>query len=389
MRRALVVTTEGCIVTLPVRLGLRRSPSADSAPGRTLRQALIAAGLAYAGSVGGYALLRRLMGPREGWLELVDDLEPWAYVPAPALAALGAASGSRNLLAAGLAVAGLFGLRWGQRFLRAADVSPAERPPAPLTIMTYNTLAWQREGHDLKRSILAANPDIIGLQEIGPRSARYLADTLHERYPYAHITESPDSSGAAVLSRYPMRDAVAFRASEKGHWWQRMLIDTPAGPLTYINIHTKIPYLRTTHRRAWLPRIPLAFHSERRSREVEYLVSLLAKIDGPVIVCGDFNMTERSADHALLAGTLRDAYQRVGRGFGNTFPRVGSWPRIFPAPWPILRLDYVWYSDAFDVAWAYRGDAGESDHHPIIAGLTWAAQSKPLHAGVPLAASAV
>jgi endonuclease/exonuclease/phosphatase (EEP) superfamily protein YafD len=329
------------------------------------------------------------MGARTGWPELIDDLEPWAYLPAPAVAALGVGVGSQRLTAASLTVAGLFGLRWGHRYLRGTQASPAQRPAAPLTVMTFNTLAWQREGHDLKRSILSANPDLVGLQEIGPRSARYLADSLADQFPYSHITESPDSSGAAVLSRYPLRDAVAFRASEKGHWWQRMLVDAPAGPFTFFNIHTKIPYVRTTHHRKWLPRIPLSFHSERRNREIEYLVSLLEKVDGPIIMCGDFNMTERSEDHRKVAGLLRDAFQKAGRGLGNSFPRVGSWPRTFPAPWPMIRLDYVWHSAEFDAVWAYRGDAGESDHHPIIAGLTWAAERKPLSAGVPLAASAV
>ncbi len=97
----------------------------------------------------------------------------------------------------------------------------------------------------------------------------------------------------------------------------------------------------------------------------------------------------RSPDHRLLSGYLHDAYRAVGRGLGNTFPRMGSWPRTFPAPWPLLRLDYVWHSSHFDAAWAYRGDAGHSDHHPIVAGLRWTGVSRPMNAGVPLAASTV
>lgn len=376
-------------MTFSLPVGPRRSSHADTSPARSFRRAALTAGLSYAGGVLGYALLRRLVGARAGWLELIDDLEPWAYLPAPAVAVLGVALGSRSLTAAGVTAVGLFGLRWGHRYLRGAQTVPTERPPAPLTVMTYNTLAWQREGHDLKRSIQAVNPDLVGLQEVGPRAARYLADELAEQFPYSHITESADSSGAAVLSRYPLRDAVSFRASEKGHWWQRMLVDAPDGPITFFNIHTKIPYIRTTHRRKWLPRIPLTFHSERRNREVDYLVSLVEKVDGPIIVCGDFNMTERSADHGKMADVLRDAYQQVGRGLGNSFPRVGSWPRTFPAPWPLLRLDYVWHSRDFAAAWAYRGDAGDSDHHPIIVGFSPAAESRSLSVAAPLAASAV
>ena len=54
--------------------------------------------------------------------------------------------------------------------------------------MTYNTLAWQREGHDLEQSILSASPDIVGLQEVGPHAAKYLSEALVMRYPYHYIT---------------------------------------------------------------------------------------------------------------------------------------------------------------------------------------------------------
>jgi endonuclease/exonuclease/phosphatase (EEP) superfamily protein YafD len=368
---------------------LRPATQTAPTPARTLRQALGVVGLAYASSLLGYALVRRLGGPRAGWAELIDDLEPWAYTPAPALAALGTAAGSRGLAASTLAACGLWGLRWGRRYLRAAPGQPGARPPAALTVMTFNTLAWQREGHDLEHSILSAAPDIVALQEIGPRAAHYLANKLATLFPYQYITESADSSGAAVLSRYPLRETVAFKASEKGHWWQRMIVDLPADPITFLNVHTKIPYVRTTHRRKWLPRIPLSFHSQRRNGEVKHLISLIKKVDGPLIVCGDFNMTERSGDYARIASLLTDAYRAVGRGLGHTFPRAGSWPHNFAAPWPVLRLDYVWLSEHFGAAWAYRGEAGRSDHHPIVVGLRWAEISQPLSPSLPLAASTV
>ena len=198
--------------------------------------------------------------------------------------------------------------------------------------MTFNTLAWQREGRDLEASIAQADPDVVGLQEIGPRAADHLIEAFAERLPYHFVTQSPTSSGAAVLSRYPLRDTVAFRASPQGHWWQRMTIESPAGPITYVNLHTRIPYVRKTHRGLGPLKLPLEFHAERRRNEVRTLVSMLEEIDGPLIVVGDFNMTERSPDHRLLSGRLRDAYQAVGAGLGLSFPRRGAFPIAFPAP---------------------------------------------------------
>ena len=116
---------------------------------------------------------------------------------------------------------------------------------------------------------------------------------------------------------------------------------------------------------------------------------MLDRTTGPVVVVGDFNMTEHCHDHRLVARRLRDAFKAVGTGLGHPFPSRGTFPRLFPAPWPMMRLDYVWHSEHFAPAWAYRGEAGHSDHHPIIVGLRWVGQAAQSGASVPLAASAV
>jgi endonuclease/exonuclease/phosphatase (EEP) superfamily protein YafD len=348
---------------------------------------VIAAGTAYAGGTIGYALVRPLLGERDGWIELADDLEPWAYAAAPALGALAIGLGSRVLGGASGALAAAFGLRWGLRYLR--PVPEPDDAVADLKVMTFNTLAWQRAGHDLEASIGSANPDLVGLQEIGPNAADHLATAFADRYPYHYITRSPTSAGAAVLSRYPLLDTVAFRASDRGQWWQRMIVDAPFGRITLFNIHTRIPLVQTTHRRFGLPRIPLTFSSQRRNREVRFLVEMLSRVSGPVLVVGDFNMTERSADYRRVAARLRDSYKAVGVGLGHTFPAAGTMPSAFPAPGPTLRLDYVWHSEHFAPSWAYRGDAGKSDHHPVVVGLRWASEARESAGTIPLAATTV
>ena len=364
-----------------------RSSSCSPRPIDRFRQTALAACLGYAGAVLGYALARPILGDREGWLELADDFEPWAYLPAPAIGLLGGALGSGNLAVASTAMLAAFGVRWGHRYLRRSP-APADAV-ADLRVMTFNTLAWQREGRDLERSIVKAAPDVISLQEIGPRGAEYLAITLADRYPYRYATCSASSSGAAVLSRYPIVDPVAFRVSHHGHWWQRMILETPHGRITLINIHTKIPRLQRTHHRFGLPGIPLGFRAQRRRAEILKLAEMIEKVDGPLIVSGDFNMTERSADYRLMSRFLRDAYGAAGVGLGHTFPRRGSFPAAFPAPFPLVRLDYIWHSEHFAPTWAYRGDAGKSDHHPVVAGLRWIAAAGEAGGRVPLAASAV
>jgi endonuclease/exonuclease/phosphatase (EEP) superfamily protein YafD len=368
----------------------RASAPRTTFPTQTLRSAALAAGVSYASATLGFALVRPLLGKRQGWIELVDDLEPWAYLPAPVIGTAGALLACSPLTAAGAALGAAFALRWGHRFLRPAP-DPA-RASADFTVMTFNTLAWFRSADDLKASIVKANPDLVGLQEIGPNATGQLIRALGDRYPYSFATESATSSGAAVLSRYPLLDPTEFRLSEKAHWWQRMIVDAPSGPITYLNIHTKIPRIRRTvddadSNTGILPNL----RTEPRSREVWHLAEMLDKIEGPVIVAGDFNMTERCEDYRLVASRLRDAYKAVGRGLGHTFPAWGRGSRMFPAFGPMLRLDYVWHSDHFSAAWALKGDAGKSDHHPMIVGLrrqAWAVEQDAAQ-HLPLAASTV
>src|SRR4051794_28700738 len=83
------------------------------------RRLLTGGGLAYLVGVLGLALARPAFGPRHGWLELADDFEPWAYLPAPVLAVAGVLLRSRGPSLIGVLSCLVFGLRWGTRYLRA------------------------------------------------------------------------------------------------------------------------------------------------------------------------------------------------------------------------------------------------------------------------------
>ena len=357
-------------------------------PRERLLRLLTGAVMTYLIGMFGHTAARALFGVRRGWLELLDDFEPWEYLPGPLLVLLGAMLRSRKLTLAGLPACLMFALRWGPRYLRQEP--SAAHAAADVTFMTFNTLAWQRAGHDLAESIVEANPDVVGLQEIGPHATEYLERILADRYPYRFVTPSADSHGAAVFSRFPIRSPRAFQGSEHGHWWQQMTLATPFGAITYLNIHTKIPYVRTWRRRLGPIALPRSYHADRREAEIGTLVALLERLSGPVIVGGDFNMTEHGADYTRMANRLRDAYKAVGLGLGHTFPAAGRAPRKLPAPLPVIRIDYVWHSDHFEPVWARVGKNGRSDHHPVVVGLRWSSEQQIAGDGtLPLAAQAV
>ncbi|MDP8924522.1 MAG: endonuclease/exonuclease/phosphatase family protein, partial [Chloroflexota bacterium] len=129
---------------------------------------------------------------------------------------------------------------------------------------------------------------------------------------------------------------------------------------------TKIPRLRRSRRHIGPIVLPASFHTERRLAEVRRLCEMIDSIEGPLLVMGDFNFTERSEDYALVARRLTDAYRVAGRGLGHTFPAWLTFAGRLPTPFPSVRLDHVWHSEHFRTVNARLGPTAGSDHHPVI-----------------------
>ena len=112
--------------------------------------------------------------------------------------------------------------------------------------------------------------------------------------------------------------------------------------------------------------MPHGFNTRWRRDDIHRLVDVLEQVAGPMLVVGDFNMTEYSPDYHLIRARLVDAYRAVGWGFGHTYPSFLSFPKPLPAPWPVVRLDYVWLSRQLEPISARLGRSDGSDHHPVI-----------------------
>jgi endonuclease/exonuclease/phosphatase family metal-dependent hydrolase len=72
-------------------------------------------------------------------------------------------------------------------------------------------------------------------------------------------------------------------------------------------------------------------------------------------VCGDFNDTPVSYCYGQFSTVLNDAFASTGCGWGSTYTG-----RL-----PLLRIDYIWYSDRFNVSGFKTHDINLSDHYPV------------------------
>ncbi len=95
---------------------------------------------------------------------------------------------------------------------------------------------------------------------------------------------------------------------------------------------------------------------------------------GPILIAGDFNMSDQSSDYQRIAKDYKDAYHERGWGLGFTFPDF-AYASALPANLPLMsllirpiaRLDYVFHNADLQVLSArVIANSGGSDHRPVL-----------------------
>lgn len=235
--------------------------------------------------------------------------------------------------------------------------------------MTWNLRGAGRPDLDeVAGRILAAHPDVIGIQEIRRGQAARLASRLrwHHHWALKHFTYGPLTwlaEGMAVLSPYPLPLHTRTVLNPSARPWsyrrriiQRILLDGPHGPINIVNAHLASQQAP----------------SERAAQSELVADEVRRHGDGDAItlVIGDLNASDEPATFAPLeAAGLSDAWwiaedgtTRSASGFTN------------PSSHPQQRLDYVLVPTTMSVDGVDVPGGGEewqrlSDHLPVIARL--------------------
>jgi endonuclease/exonuclease/phosphatase family metal-dependent hydrolase len=240
---------------------------------------------------------------------------------------------------------------------------------AELRVMTWNLRGAGRPDLDeVAGRILAAHPDVVGIQEVRRGQAAKLASRLrwHHHWALKHFSYGPLTwlaEGMAVLSPHPLPLHTRTVLNPSTRPWsyrrrimQRAVLGGPLGPISIVNAH-------------------LASHqsSGERAQQAEVVAGEVRRHrDDNVItlVIGDLNAADEPATLAPLeAAGLADAWcisedatTRTSSGFTN------------PAARPQQRLDYVLVPDTLSVDGVDVPAGGDewhrlSDHLPVIARL--------------------
>ncbi len=329
----------------------------------------LAAAHLYLIAVVGWGVLRLLFWDRWWWLFLLNTFAIYLFLPLPLAAGAAGFTRRRELwIGCGLVVmlgVGLFGPSFLPR-------RPASRPETPtLTVMTYNMLGYNAHPQDVVEALLAADADLVAIQELNPAAAREIQRQLSDDYPYQILDPQEGVVGMGVISRYPLTEAGE---TLPGQWIgtpQVLRLDFDGAPITVLHFH---PYPTMVGAPAMMEALIRA-----REEQVQAVIDFVKAHPGPVIAPVDFNAGEWGGAYTLLTSQLHDAWRGAGWGLGHTFPGADS-PGSSRAsvggiavPMWLVRIDYIFHSDDFRSLAAHLGPwDGVSDHRPVIAALTWA-----------------
>jgi len=238
----------------------------------------------------------------------------------------------------------------------------------PLTVLTYNALAYNPDPAALARALRSSGADVIGLQELSEALALQIRELLLDVYPYQILAPEPGVAGMGVISRFPLRP---LHGALPGAWLGRpqvVALEIGEQTVRVVNVHA------ISVRLDQLASIEPA--TRERERQAATLAAYVAASPDPVVVMGDFNTGDQSAAYRTLRRQLGDAWRAAGWGLGNTFPGAGaaqgSRPVIAGVAMPewTVRIDYIFYSCHWQAQSARLGPwDGHSDHHPVAARL--------------------
>lgn len=247
--------------------------------------------------------------------------------------------GRRWVSAAALTLAvGFTGVPVAVAWTQLAPMAEEGEQGAKLRVMTFN-LAW-RNGDlaAIEQEILAADPDLLFLTEVGDRHAPLL-ERLAAHYPNRRWALTDQFFGRLPLGAM-QRIATEQYASL---WVVESAFD--GRKLTVVGGH---PYPPIGD--GW-DRVNALWFSQARAA--------LAAVEGPVILLGDLNATP-------WCERLRDLlhYANLKRAGGW----LGTWPTDIPG-WAGIAIDQVLVSTEFKVVGRSTTSGAGSDHRGLVVDL--------------------
>jgi endonuclease/exonuclease/phosphatase family metal-dependent hydrolase len=277
------------------------------------------------------------------------------------------------------------------RLLLAAAFALTAAQATPLTaqtlrVMTFNVRTgiandgpndWDHRRDIMVDTIREQHPDLLGTQELNKFQGDYIVSKLPQ-YVWFGAGRRGDDGDEHMGVFYR---TARLRVIESGNFWLSNTPDKP-GSITWGNPYPRMVTWalfeqKADGRRFYYFNTHFPYREQDEQARTKSAQEILARLQAlpknfPIIVTGDFNSSPDKPDHALLVGTLHDAWIDASRHSGpdKTFHNFTGVPD--------QRIDWILYR-------GFRGLIAQtittqqngrypSDHFPVIAELAWPPQ---------------
>ena len=258
-----------------------------------------------------------------------------------------------------------------------------------IRVMSYNVHKFvhvdgetdmERCAYQMMNMVREQNPDILCCQEFQsfkkgltrPKCISIFAENTG--FQYVYYNRKRNYGGNVIFSKYPIAKVSEDSEIGKEHVYGIMVsVDAgEKGQFHVTNVHmlsykisdNEIDILMNSSERqekldtigmTVLHKLSNAFRL--RSVQLDNLLNGMPPVEGPVILCGDFNEPPLSYNYRQLqkAGFV-DTFTKVGRGIKPTYA----------GKLPLLRIDYIWANKRVVPLNFKRCRFKASDHYPIL-----------------------
>ncbi|MBK9711740.1 MAG: endonuclease/exonuclease/phosphatase family protein [Kouleothrix sp.] len=328
---------------------------------QTARRTLIVATMLYCAGLLVLALLCKIGMHGFWWLDLANIFALLLFAPLLLLIPAALLWHSRGPQIAVLVACAAFVGLFGQQLLPRAEQSGSG---PRLRVATFNLHSGLAEPQvaEIVAAIRERPADVYLFQELSEPAAIAIKQHLAQEYPHQTLVPSAEHAGMGMISRYPLDMPL-----QQDEPLQTAQVRVGDRSVTLINVSLTSPEIK--RRRlpvvGWVQGLG-GYRTGKRAREMEQLLRAADNARGPLVVAGDFNLSDREPGYGQLAARLHDAYAETRPGFGFTFPsslHIGQ----LAIPARLVRIDYVWSAGGVVPTSAEVSCGDASDHCMVIA----------------------
>lgn len=238
---------------------------------------------------------------------------------------------------------------------------------ANISLMNYNVRLfnlydWISEEH-LETKIVdllkEESPDVLCVQEYHPHKN---IDLSFFKYKFEKLAGKNTKYGQAIFSQFPIVNSGSIAFPDTGNNAIYADIKKDNDTIRVYNIHLeslrispKVEQLKGENSEMLFNRVRSTFKMQQFQTDLFLMHKKQCKYK--MVVCGDFNNTDRSYVYRKIKGDLNDAFKEAGSGFGRTYDF-----KLFP-----VRIDFILTDKAFSVNGFNSYKQHYSDHYPIMA----------------------